>query len=69
VIHKKMSLIKQVIGERLKGVKGEDVIYEAGSEVKDLFDAMLVDARNDMRGVGGVAKQFVERSRNECSRS
>ena len=46
VIRKKMGLIEQVLGERVKGVKGEDVIYEAGSEVKDLFDAMVADARS-----------------------
>jgi SNF2 family DNA or RNA helicase len=48
VIHKKMSLIEQVLGERLKGIKGEDVVYDAGSPVKGLFDAMVADAR---RGV------------------
>ena len=35
VIRKKMGLIEQVLGERVKGVKGEDVIYEAGSEIKE----------------------------------
>jgi SWI/SNF-related matrix-associated actin-dependent regulator 1 of chromatin subfamily A len=46
VVRRKMNLIEQVLGERVKGVKGKDVIYEAGSEVKDLFDAMVADARS-----------------------
>jgi len=45
VVRKKMGLIEQVLGERVKGIKGEDVVYEAGSEIKDLFDAMVADAR------------------------
>ena len=45
VVRKKMGLIEQVLGERVKGNKDKDVVYEAGSEVKDLFDAMIADAR------------------------
>lgn len=45
VVRKKMGLIEQVLGERVKGKKEADVVYEAGSEVKDLFDAMVADAR------------------------
>ena len=48
VRQKKMSLIEKVLGERVKGKKAEDTIYEAGSEIKNLFDAMILDAR---RGV------------------
>jgi hypothetical protein len=40
-----MNLIEQVLGERVKGKKDKDVVYEAGSEVKDIFDAMIADAR------------------------
>jgi SNF2 family DNA or RNA helicase len=45
VVRKKMNLIEQVLGERVKGKKDKDVVYEAGSEVKDIFDAMIADAR------------------------
>tara|TARA_B100001094_G_C18128233_1_gene770714 strand:- start:8 stop:1591 length:1584 start_codon:yes stop_codon:yes gene_type:complete len=45
VVKKKMGLIEQVLGERVKGKKEADVVYEAGSEVKGLFDAMVADAR------------------------
>jgi len=46
VRRKKMRLIEQVLGERVKGVKGDDIIYESGSEVKDLISAMIADARS-----------------------
>jgi len=45
VVKKKMGLIEQVLGERVKGKREADVVYEAGSEVKNLFDAMVADAR------------------------
>ena len=45
VVKKKMKLIEQVLGERVKGKQGADVIYDAGSETKDLFAAMVADAR------------------------
>ena len=45
VIRKKMRLIEQVLGERVKGEKGADTVYSAGSEVKDIFDAIVQDAR------------------------
>jgi len=46
VVKKKMGLIEQVLGERIKGEKGKDVIYDAGSDTKDLFSAMVHDARH-----------------------
>jgi SNF2 family DNA or RNA helicase len=46
VVKKKMGLIEQVLGERVKGEKGKDVIYDAGSDTKDLFTAMVNDARH-----------------------
>ncbi len=46
VRRKKMRLIEQVLGDRVKGDTAEDVIYDSGSEVKDLFDAMVQDARH-----------------------
>lgn len=42
---KKMKLIEQVLGARIKGEKGADTIYAAGSETKDLFDVMIADAK------------------------
>jgi SNF2 family DNA or RNA helicase len=46
VVKKKMGLIEQVLGERVKGEKGKDIIYDAGSDTKDLFSAMVNDARH-----------------------
>lgn len=46
VVKKKMGLIEQVLGERIKGEKGKDVIYDATSDTKDLFHAMVQDARH-----------------------
>ena len=46
VIKKKMRLIEQVLGERVKGEKGVDTVYGAGSEVGDIFDAILRDAKS-----------------------
>lgn len=48
VVKKKMRLIEQVLGERVQGKQAEDIIYEAGSDTKDLFEAMLRDARNGL---------------------
>jgi SNF2 family DNA or RNA helicase len=45
VVRKKMGLIEQVLGERVKGNKGEDVVFKSGSGVRDIFDAMVQDAR------------------------
>jgi len=45
VYQKKRKLLEQVLGERIRGEKGQDVIYVAGSETKDLFEAMLHDAQ------------------------
>lgn len=45
VIKKKMRLIEQVLGERVKGERGKDTVYGAGSEVRDIFDAIVKDAR------------------------
>jgi SNF2 family DNA or RNA helicase len=49
VVQKKMKLIEQVLGERVRGVKGDDAVYSAGSEVKDVFEAMMIDARKVKR--------------------
>jgi len=43
VVRKKMKLIEQVLGERVKGQ--DDEVIGAGSDIKDLFEAMVVDAR------------------------
>lgn len=48
VVRKKMGLIEQVLGERVKGQKGKDVIFKAGSEVRDIFDAVVQDARRPL---------------------
>ena len=40
-----MGLIEQVLGERVKGKKAPDVIFKAGGEVRDIFDAMVQDAQ------------------------
>jgi SNF2 family DNA or RNA helicase len=45
VVKKKMKLIEQVLGERVKGNKGSDIIYDQGSGTKDLLDMMIADAR------------------------
>lgn len=42
---KKMKLIESVLGARIKGEKADNVIYDARGEVKDLYDAMIRDAR------------------------
>ena len=42
----KMNLIESVLGKRLKSETDEDTIVEMGqSEVADLFDGLLEDAR------------------------
>ena len=46
VVKKKMGLIEQVLGERVRGEKGEDKVYDATSDTKDLFHAMVQDARH-----------------------
>jgi SNF2 family DNA or RNA helicase len=45
IVKKKMKLIEDVLGERIKGEKGEDVIYQVTSDAKDLIDMMVQDAR------------------------
>lgn len=45
VVRKKMTLIEQVLGERIRGENSE-IIYDVGSDVKDLYEAMLEDARS-----------------------
>jgi SNF2 family DNA or RNA helicase len=45
VRRKKMKLIEQVLGDRIKGVKGEDVIYDASSDTRTIFNSLLLDAR------------------------
>lgn len=44
-VRKKMKLIEKVLGERVKGKKGENIVYEAVSEAKDLIDRMISAAR------------------------
>lgn len=50
VVRKKMRLIEQVIGERVKGSNSEEGVIEAGSDIKDIFKAMVMDARNRIGG-------------------
>ena len=45
VIRKKMKLIESVLGQRVKGQKAKDEIYTQSSEVRDIFDALALDAR------------------------
>lgn len=50
VLRKKMKLVESILGQRLKGDSGdgslgEGAIFEESSEVKDLFDALVSDAR------------------------
>ena len=45
VVRKKMGLIEKVLGERVKGKTAPDVIFKAGGEVRDIFDAVVQDAR------------------------
>lgn len=45
IVKKKMKLIEDVLGERIKGEKGEDVIYQVSSDTKDLIDMMVQDAK------------------------
>jgi SWI/SNF-related matrix-associated actin-dependent regulator of chromatin subfamily A member 5 len=47
VVRKKMRLIEQVLGERVKGSSSEEDIIETGSDIKDLFNAMVLDARSN----------------------
>jgi SNF2 family DNA or RNA helicase len=49
VVKKKMKLIEEVLGQRVKGEKGSDVVYDSGSETKDLYEAMIADARSRLR--------------------
>lgn len=49
VVKKKMKLIEEVLGQRVKGEKGEEIVYDAGSEVKDLYGAMIADARSQLQ--------------------
>jgi len=42
---KKMKLIEKVLGERVKGRKDSSVVYDARSDAKTLFDAMIRDAQ------------------------
>jgi len=45
VLRKKMKLVESVLGQRLKGDTGAELVYDATSETKDLFDALRQDAR------------------------
>jgi SNF2 family DNA or RNA helicase len=44
VLRKKMGLIEAVLGERLRGEKATGKVYSVGSDVKDLYDALVMDA-------------------------
>jgi len=44
MIKKKMNLIEEVLGQRIRGEKEADITYSAGSSTKDLFTAMINDA-------------------------
>jgi len=44
-LRKKMKLVESVLGQRLKGDTGAELVYDATSETKDLFDALRQDAR------------------------
>lgn len=50
VLRKKMNLVEAILGQRLKGETGdgedgEEVVFEESSEINDLFDALVNDAR------------------------
>jgi len=45
VLRKKMKLIEQVMGKRLKGDDMDDVVVGTENSIDDLFDAMVRDAR------------------------
>lgn len=45
VVKKKMKLIEKVLGERVKGEKGANIVYDATSEAKDLIDRMISSVR------------------------
>jgi SNF2 family DNA or RNA helicase len=45
VVRKKMKLIEQVLGERVKGNRDADIVYDAKSETRDLIDRMVDDIR------------------------
>lgn len=53
-IKKKMRLIQQVIGDRIQGTKGQDIVYESGGETKDLWNSMLSQAREIRRKKTGL---------------
>ena len=48
VIQSKMKMIESVLGERIKGKKAKDTVYKASSEVRDIFDALVQDAREEL---------------------
>ena len=45
VVKKKMKLINEILGERIRGDQESSVVYSASSEIRDVFDAMLSGAR------------------------
>lgn len=45
VVKKKMKLIRDVLGERVKGDRGKEITYATSSDVSDVFDALVKDAR------------------------
>eukprot|EP00747_Dinoflagellata_sp_TGD_P165890 gnl/TRDRNA2_/TRDRNA2_187870_c0_seq1.p1 gnl/TRDRNA2_/TRDRNA2_187870_c0~~gnl/TRDRNA2_/TRDRNA2_187870_c0_seq1.p1 ORF type:complete len:691 (+),score=103.93 gnl/TRDRNA2_/TRDRNA2_187870_c0_seq1:153-2225(+) len=44
VVRKKMNLIEQVLGERVKRTDGEDEFLDAGSEMNEIYNALVKDA-------------------------
>jgi SNF2 family DNA or RNA helicase len=50
VVKKKMALIQAVLGERVKGEKGETRVFQNSSDTQDLFDALQADARRQKGG-------------------
>lgn len=48
VIKSKMRLIESVLGERVKGKVAKDEVYTQSNEVRDIFDALAIDARKKL---------------------
>jgi Superfamily II DNA/RNA helicases, SNF2 family len=46
VIKSKMKLIESVLGERVKGEVAKDQVYTQSNEIRDIFDALAMDARS-----------------------
>jgi SNF2 family DNA or RNA helicase len=46
VLRKKMKLVEQIMGKRLKGEESEDDIVSSDNDISDIFSAMQADARS-----------------------